>query len=156
MRIRRARETEATVLSELALSAKQVWGYSLVDIERWRSQLIISAEDITSKPTFIAEAENVVVGFYLLVPAARAWELDHLWVSPQYIRRGVGRALLAHASDTARISGASSITIDADPNAESFYVACGAIRQGVIAAPIAGYPDRIRPQLVLNIENQAA
>jgi hypothetical protein len=42
-------------------------------------------------------------------------------------------------------------TIDSDPNAEPFYLACGAERTGAIPAPIAGQPARVRPQLVVRI-----
>ena len=156
MRIRRASPTEATALSTLALSAKQYWGYSPEDIERWRPLLGISADDIATKPTFVAELENAVVGFYSLDPAARTCELDHLWVSPHLARHGIGRALLAHAVNTARFAGASSIIIDADPNAEPFYVACGAVRRGIVAAPVVGDPARVRPQLSLRVAPQPA
>jgi len=156
MRIRRARLTEASVLSALALGAKQHWGYLPEEIERWRHLLAISADDIAANPTFVAELENEIVGFYSLVPSAEACELDHLWVSPQFARRGIGRALLAHAVNVACLAGASSIAIDADPNAEPFYVACGAVRQGVVSAPIAGDPTRARPQLFLRVTGHAA
>lgn len=149
--IRRARKEEAAALSGLALESKQHWGYSLLDIERWRADLRISSDDIESRPTFVAEVDDAIVGFYSLVPAAQAWVLEHFWVSPSYNRRGIGRALLAHASDTARRAGASSIAIDADPNAEPFYVACGAIRIGAVAAATADNPARRRPQLMLRI-----
>jgi len=39
------------------------------------------------------------------------------------------------------------VTVDADPNAESFYLACGADRCGEVPAPIRGEPGRVRPQL---------
>ena len=156
MRIRRAHESEASVLSALAVEAKQLWGYSSDDMERWRPLLAICAHDIASKTTFVAEIENEVVGFYLLVPAAQAWQLEHLWVSPRFARQGIGRALLAHAANVASLAGASSINIDADPNAEPFYVACGGIRQGIVAAPIAGHPERFRPQLSLKVISHAA
>src|SRR5450432_2307395 len=123
MQIRRARESEAAALSALALISKQYWGYSPQDIEKWRPNLAVSAQDIASKPTFVAEVENAAVGFYLLVPGPQVWQLDHLWVSPEFARRGIGRALLDHAVRSARLAGASSIVIDADPNAEPFYVA---------------------------------
>ena len=151
MQIRRALESEATALSELAVAAKRYWPYSPQDIERWRPQLAVSAAEIAANPTFVAEIDDVVVGFYLLVPNAQAWTLDHLWVSPALARRGIGRALLAHAVATARHAGAASITIDADPNAESFYVACGAVRYGAVAAPIQTDAERVRPQLSLEL-----
>jgi ribosomal protein S18 acetylase RimI-like enzyme len=156
LQIRRARESEASVLSALAVAAKQVWGYSPEDIERWRPLLTISPHDVASKLAFVAEIENEVVGFYLLVPAPQAWQLDHLWVSPGFTRRGIGRTLLAHAENEASLAGASTIVIDADPNAEPFYVACGGIRQGIVSAPIVGDLARFRPQLLLQLTNRAA
>jgi GNAT superfamily N-acetyltransferase len=156
MRIRRAREAEAPFLSQLAQCAKGLWRYASADIERWRPQLTICADDVATKPVFVADVNDVIVGFYMLVPSPRAWELDHLWVLPQFNRRGIGRALLAHASEVARTSGAASIAIDADPHAETFYVACGAIRRSVVSAPIASNPDRVRPQLALNVQTQVA
>ena len=156
MRIRRARESEASALSGLALLSKQYWGYSPQEIERWRPLLAVSSQDITSKPAFVAELENEIVGFYLLAPKPQAWELEHLWVSPQFCRRGIGRALLLHAADLARLAGVSTIIIDADPNAEQFYVACGASRQSVLAAPTTDNPKRFRPQLTLTVASRAA
>jgi len=142
VRIRRARAFEAAALSSLAREAKQHWGYGSEDMERWHEQLVVNPDD--------------VVGFYLLVPKSTCWELDHLWVAPRVQRRGIGRALLAHAVDTAHRGGATSIIVDADPNAEPFYIACGAIRQGVVAAPIPTDPGRIRPQLLLHAVVDAA
>lgn len=156
MRIRRARESEAAALSALAFSSKKYWGYSPEDIERWRPILTVSSHDIASKPAFVAEIEGEVVGFYLLAPDLQVWELDHLWISPKFARRGIGRALLIHAANSARLAGISTIVIDADLNAEPFYVACGAVRQSVVAAPIIGNPARFRPQLSLEVTRHAA
>jgi ribosomal protein S18 acetylase RimI-like enzyme len=156
MHIRRARESEAAALSALAVVSKQYWGYSPQDIDQWRPLLAVSSHDIASKPTFVAEVETEVVGFYLLVPKPQAWDLDHLWVSPKFARRGIGRALLVHAANSARLAGVSTIVIDADPNAEPFYVACGAFRQAIVAAPITGNPARFRPQLSLQVASRAA
>ena len=151
MRIRRALESEASALSALAVDAKQLWPYSPQDIERWRPLLAVTAADIAANPTFVAELDDTVAGFYLLVPGRPTWALEHLWVSPRFARRGIGRALLAHAVTTARQAGVSSIVIDADPNAEPFYTACGAVREGAIAAPIESDPARIRPHLSLRL-----
>jgi GNAT superfamily N-acetyltransferase len=151
--IRRALESEAPALSALAFDAKQYWRYSPQDIERWGPHLALSAADIAANPTFVAELDAAVVGFYLLVPGASAWALEHLWVSPSFARRGIGRALFTHAVTTARRAGASSIAIDADPNAEPFYAACGAVREGVVAAPTTSDPARVRPQLSLRVSD---
>lgn len=150
MEIREAVVSEAEALSALALEAKARWGYSSAALESWRDQLRVSSADIASKPTFVGTINGEVAGFYSLAPSKHAWELDNLWVVPQYMHRGVGRALLNHALELAFRGGASSIVVDADPNAEAFYLSCGATRSGEVPAPIPGEPSRVRPQLVFN------
>ena len=155
MHIRRALESEASALSAMAVDAKQYWRYSSQDIERWRPLLAVTAADIAANPALVAEIDDAVVGFYLLVPGAKAWALEHPWVAPAFARHGIGRALLAHAASTALRAGATSLVIDADPNAEAFYVACGAVCEGAIAAPIEGAIRRVRPQLSLRLTDFA-
>ena len=147
MNIRPAQEHEADALSALALKAKAYWGYSADTIESWKQELTVSTQTITSRPTFVAVLGDEIVGFYSLSPSHHSRELDHLWVLPRFMDRGIGRALAAHALETAARGGASSVTVDADPNAESFYLACGAGRCGEVPAPIPGEPGRVRPQL---------
>ena len=151
MHVRRAISEDAKELSTLALTAKAYWGYADAQLEEWRPSLEVSAESILSRPIFVGELSGRIVCFYSLVPSASAWELDNLWVAPEHIRRGLGRALISHALQTAADAGATSIIVDADPNSEAFYVACGAKRTGEIAAPIAGHPSRVRPQLMFAI-----
>jgi ribosomal protein S18 acetylase RimI-like enzyme len=147
MNIRPAQEHEAEALSALALKAKAYWGYSADTLELWTQDLSVSSDIITSKSTFVAAVGDEIAGFYSLVPSNPSWKLNHLWVLPQFMDRGIGRALLAHALETAARGGASCVTVDADPNAESFYLACGADRRGEVPAPIPGQPKRVRPQL---------
>ena len=150
MNIRPAQEHEAEALSALALKAKAYWGYSADMIESWRQELRVSSNTIASRPTFVAEVGDEIAGFYSLVPSSHSCKLDHLWVLPQFMDRGIGRALVAHALETALRGGASCVTVDADPNAESFYLACGANRSGEVPAPIPGQPKRVRPQLAFH------
>lgn len=151
MLIRRAVEDEAGALSAIALAAKAYWPYTAAQLAAWRDDLRISAELIASSPTYVAELDGEIGGFYSLVQEDQAWNLEHLWVAPDHMRRGIGRALLSHAMEVAARSGAASLAIDADPYAEPFYIACGARRVGAIAAPIEGQPGRERPQLLLVI-----
>jgi GNAT superfamily N-acetyltransferase len=148
--IRPAVETEAELLSALVMRAKAHWGYSAEALEGWRSELTLSPQDIRAKPAFVAMMDAEVAGFYSLSPSQAAWELDNLWVSPQFMHRGVGRGLLSHALETAAGGGALEVTVDADPNAEAFYLECGAVRRGEVSAPIPGQPKRVRPQLAFN------
>jgi len=145
--IRAARTDEAAELSALAFEAKAHWGYSTEVLDSWKPLLRIANADIAAKRVFLGTIDGAVVGFYSLVPRAEAWELDNLWVSPRFMHRGLGRELVAHALERARRGGASRVTVDADPNAESFYLKCGATRCGEVPAPIPGQLARVRPQL---------
>ena len=156
MQIRRSLEKEAAELTALILAAKKHWGYSDAQINVWLPDLNISAATIAAHPTFIAEHVGQMIGFYSLVPSSPVWELDHLWVLPAFMKKGIGRALLTHAQQTARDGGAARISINADPNAEPFYLDCGAKRVGIVTAPIAGQPQRIRPQLVLAVASSSS
>jgi len=150
MNIREAVESEAELLSALAMRAKAHWGYSDEVLEGWRAELAVSPQGIRARPTFVAMVGIEVAGFYSLSPLGRSWELDHLWVLPRFMHLGVGRALLSHALETAARGGAAEVTVDADPNAEPFYLECGAVRRGAVPAPLPGQPERARPQLALN------
>lgn len=151
MQIRRARASEAAELTALVFAAKRHWGYSDAQMEAWRADLAISGEALSVDSVFVAELDGRAVGFYSLQPGGATCELNHLWVLPAHMSHGFGRALLAHAQLTAAGGGVGVITIDADPNAEPFYAACGARRVAVVAAPIAGQADRVRPQMVLPV-----
>lgn len=52
-------------------------------------------------PTVVAEFHGQLAGFYQLNTTGAAIELEHFWVRPAYMSRGVGRALLEHAERSA-------------------------------------------------------
>jgi GNAT superfamily N-acetyltransferase len=147
--IRRARAADAAELTAVAHEAKSHWGYGAAQIVAWRDELTISAESIARWPTFVVEQDGRIAGFVQLSETRGEMELEHMWVRPAAMGRGVGRALLARATAEARSAGHATLHIDADPNAEAFYIACGAVRAGARPAPIPGEPERFRPLLKL-------
>jgi GNAT superfamily N-acetyltransferase len=142
--------SEAEALGTIALAAKASWGYSPAQLAAWHSDLVQTAESVQTQPTFVAEVAKEVAGFYQLRIAAAHAELDHLWVHPRHMRRGIGKLLMAHALQYLAHLGIAFVEIDSEPNAEPFYLTCGAIRVGARAAPIDGEPHRIRPQMRLS------
>jgi len=148
--IRAAQATEASLLTAIAMEAKAHWGYSEEQLDAWRPELSMTTERIAAALVYVCEIQAQVAGFYALEESSQEWQLSDLWVRPAYMRRSIGRSLLQHAVMLAAGNGASHISIDADPNAEAFYLSCGARRVGLTPAPIAGNPGRQRPQLVLS------
>ncbi|MEO7391852.1 MAG: GNAT family N-acetyltransferase [Ramlibacter sp.] len=152
MQIRHALEAEAVALSAIAVQAKAHSQYSAAQLDVWRKDLSVDPASIATSPTFVAEVEGEIAGFYSMHHENGTWDLENLWVLPSHMRHGVGRALILHAAEFAAQAGAGEITIDADPYAQPFYVACGAQTVGTVAAPIEGEPDRQRPQMVLRTQ----
>jgi len=148
--IRRARTSEADTLSALAFRSKAHWGYSAEFMAACRAELTVQAGDIGAGRVVVAESDGALLGFYCLAePREGRAELDALFVEPAAIGRGVGRALLNEAVAQARARGARIVEIQADPNAEAFYVHAGARRVGVRES--GSLPGRLLPVLEMSV-----
>lgn len=152
MHVRAASVSDLRAINAIALAAKASWGYSEAQMSAWRDSLVITADSLATKPTLVAEAKGVLVGVAQLDPATEPWELGSCWVEPTHMRQGVGTALLQAVKAVAARAGQHVIHIDADPNAEPFYLSQGARRVGHVSAPIEDSPGRVRPQLRLNTQ----
>jgi GNAT superfamily N-acetyltransferase len=130
IRIRPARADEADLLTDLGLRAKAVWGYDAGFLARCRTVMTVKAANIESRPHFVAELNGRIAGFYGLEPEAEGVGLDYLFVEPELIGRGVGRALWTHAIAGARRLGHRALIVVSDPNAEGFYLKMGCRRIG--------------------------
>jgi GNAT superfamily N-acetyltransferase len=150
MKIVRAGWGDAGVLSLIAYAAKRYWGYPKRWMERWREGLTITPEFVEENEVYAALVEEEPVGFYALVGQGCRIELEHLWVLPERMGTGVGRALLEHAAGRAADLGAETLGIEADPNAEGFYRRMGARRVGETTYELDGR-KRILPLLALDI-----
>lgn len=148
---RQARSIDGEALTALANRAKAHWGYLQAQLEAWRADLEISPASIATHWTLCAETGGELVGVVQLNVAIVAADLLHLWVEPKAMGQGIGTALLDAAIAHCRSFGLSQLTIDSDPNAEPFYAARGARRVGETPAPIDGMPNRLRPQMVIDI-----
>jgi len=150
MEIRPAQSTEAGSLTKIAQSAKAYWGYPAAWLHEWRDLLTITPHFIEANETFAAVVEGEIVGFYSLLVHEGTLRLEHLWVAPEQIRRGIGRQLFEHAGGRARAHGAPSLIVEADPNAETFYRHMGAVKIGAITTTIEGHPREL-PLLSLDL-----
>ena len=151
--IERAQPGDAGVLTRVAFAAKAHWGYPERWMERWREGLTITPEFIRRNEVHVATVEGEQAGFYALAGEGRRIELEHLWVLPERMGAGVGRALFEHAVRTAASLGAETMGIEADPNAEGFYRRMGAERVGEIVYEIDGR-ERVLPLLALDLRSR--
>jgi GNAT superfamily N-acetyltransferase len=151
MPIVRAKPEDADALTEIAHAAKRHWGYPERWIESWCDILTMRPEFIAANIAYCAMEDHRAVGFYLLTTENDGLHLDHLWILPEAMGRGVGRALFEHAVEQAKASGCRVIKIEADPNAEGFYKRMGARRIGTTVTELDGNPREL-PLLVYELE----
>ncbi|MFE4520035.1 GNAT family N-acetyltransferase [Kitasatospora sp. NPDC056783] len=149
MDIRPARPDEAALLTGIALRAKAYWGYDEAFMAACRAELTVDAEAIERSATLVAEDDGRVLGFAALSGTPPTGSLDQLFVEPESIGRGVGRALFERARERAGALGLRRFLIESDPNAEPFYLAMGAARIGGV--PSGSIPGRELPLLVLEL-----
>jgi GNAT superfamily N-acetyltransferase len=138
MQIVRAKPEDAEGLTEIAHAAKRHWGYPEQWIQSWRNILTMRPAFIAANVAYSAIEEGRAVGFYLLTNEDDGIHLDHLWIAPHAMGRGIGRALFDHAVAETRRLGHRTLKIEADPNAEGFYVRMGAQRVGEAVTNIEG------------------
>ena len=105
---------------------------------RWARLLTVEPRTITEQETFTAHLDGEAVGFYSLSRALDRMGLEHLWVLPKAMRRGVGRALFVHAVERVRALGFETLEIESDPNAAGFYERMGARRVATTITELEG------------------
>jgi GNAT superfamily N-acetyltransferase len=138
MKIVRARFEDAASLTEIAHAAKRHWGYPEAWVAAWRDTLTMQPQFITANASYVAVENGRSVGFYVLTKDSDGAHLDHLWVLPSSMGRGIGRALFEHAATEVKRLGFLCMKIEADPNAETFYKHMGAIRVGTRISQLDG------------------
>jgi GNAT superfamily N-acetyltransferase len=109
----------------------------------------LTPHDIEVQWVTVAERDGHLVGFYALAGDPPEGTLEDLFVEPDHNGTGVGRILWEHAIDVARTLGFAHVRLEADPGAESFYLAMGARRCGSV--PSGSIPGRFIPLLEFSI-----
>ncbi|QDY79774.1 GNAT family N-acetyltransferase [Streptomyces qinzhouensis] len=129
MWIRAARPTadEARAATALILASKAHWGYDTAFLDACREELTVTPADVRRRRIVVAEtADGVLAGVASLDGGPPTGEIGLLFVAPELIGTGVGRALYAHLVEEAGALGCTGLTVAADPHAVGFYRSLGA------------------------------
>jgi ribosomal protein S18 acetylase RimI-like enzyme len=148
--IRRALPEEADALTGIALAAKRHWGYPESWMALWTPELTFHPDYFEANESWAAVTDGRLVGFYTLQERdGNAW-LENLWVAPEYMGRGVGRTLWAHAVNQSRRHGFRLLRFESDPNAAGFYEKMGAHKVGERKSAVDGQP-RLLPIMEMEL-----
>jgi GNAT superfamily N-acetyltransferase len=148
--LRPARPDEAARLTEIAHAAKRHWGYPDAWMDAWADALSITVERMAGWDVRVAEEDGGVLGFHAVSVDGDEAALEHLWIDPPSMGRGIGRLLFDDALRIAAGRGARTLVIDSDPHAEGFYLRMGAARIGEVPADVGGV-RRALPRLRMTL-----
>jgi GNAT superfamily N-acetyltransferase len=149
--IRHAQPNEAEALTEIAHAAKRHWNYPEEWIGHWKLDLTITPDFIMGNEVFVAVVDEQIAGCCALVLTDSLAEIEHMWMRPEHMGTGIGRALFTHAKQRAEERGAQVLELSADPNAEGFYARMGAKHIGDIEAGMSGDEHRTLPRMRINL-----
>jgi GNAT superfamily N-acetyltransferase len=149
LKIRIPTADELPRLSGLCLRSKAVWGYDEAFMEACRSELSFDPQDLRGTSIAVADEEGGLSGVVQVKVIDRHADLLKLFVAPDLLGRGTGRALFTWAANTSRRMGADRMTIDADPGAAPFYRRMGARDAG--QAPSGSISGRMLPRLTFDL-----
>lgn len=143
--LRAAASHELTDLNALCLRSKAYWGYDPAFMAACVPVLTLTDADLHGDLLCVAERDGSVAGLAQLSFDPDTAEIDRLFVDPDAMGAGVGRALFAWCVDTARVREERKLRIEADPGAVPFYERMGARVVG--QAPSDAVAGRMLPVL---------
>lgn len=139
--LRPAVAADAGRLCAIAIAAKSHWGYPAGWLEGWRDELTVTPAAMTRDRYRVADIAGRIVGFAAVSAGAGNAELEHLWVEPGAMGRGVGRRLLEDALAGCAAAGARRLRVVSDPHAAAFYRRLGGVPVGDV--PSTPAPRRL-------------
>jgi GNAT superfamily N-acetyltransferase len=141
---------DAAALSQIAFTAKAHWAYPERWLKIWKPQLTFSPEYFQRNESWVAEKDGHPIAFYTLQERdGKAW-IENLFVSPEFIGKGVGKSLFLHAKKLASQRNYKTLQLEADPNAAGFYEKMGMFKIGERHSEVEGQP-RILPIMEMKL-----
>ena len=126
MKIIKALPEDAETLSRVALASKAHWGYPPDWLEKWKDDLVVTPHFIKQHDVYKLVPDNGgIIGFCALSARDAILWIEHLWLLPACMGRGLGRMLHDHAMAQVRARGYRECRVIADPNAVPFYMKMG-------------------------------
>jgi ribosomal protein S18 acetylase RimI-like enzyme len=150
MTIEKAISSDHQTLTEITKKSKAYWGYSDKQIEIWSEFLTVTKVYITTQSVYKVIVENKIAGYYsFLYEDEKTVKLDNLFFLPEYIGKGLGKAVMNHFLELISKTNVTKIILNSEPNAEHFYTKFGFVKVREIETSI---PNRFLPVMELNLK----
>jgi maltose O-acetyltransferase len=134
---REANTSDAKRLTAIAFAAKLYWNYPKEYYEIWHDEMTITEAYILNNQVYIAVCSDEILGFSSVVEVInpsyvndvyikKGFWLDHLFIDPQYLNKGIGTKLIEYTQKYCREKGILELLIFSEPLARGFYEKNGA------------------------------
>ncbi len=120
MEIQKVKLEDLERLNEISYASKAYWKYPSEWLEQWKDDLTISEDFVLNHSVFKMLVEGEIVGFFVIIKEVDFATIEHLWIHPDYIGKGYGKALLKYGFENCIPKG-MQVQVLSDPNAEAFY-----------------------------------
>lgn len=153
MKIIPATPQDADALTQLTFRSKAHWGYTSEQMEQWREDLTISPDYIEKHTVYLIQSGNQVKGYFSLCQiSSKEVELDNLFIDPEFMGLGLGKALLRDCLKKIQSLGYNKVILYADPNAEKFYEKHGFKTVDQLPSAV---PNRFLPMMELQLQPES-
>jgi len=132
MHIERSTEEEIPLINSIIESSKRYWDYSESYLQAAIPLIQIDASWLQERLGYSIFDSKELIGFLGVEEEHGSWTLEHLWVSPNRIRSGVGRMAIDFIMKEAKMFDVAMIYLLPDPPAEGFYLRQGARLTGKV------------------------
>jgi N-acetylglutamate synthase-like GNAT family acetyltransferase len=108
-------------------------------MDLWKSDLEVSEDYILENTVVKVFDQETFIGFFgIKAMEGGNLEIDHLWLIPDKIKKGYGRAVFQYILNDLRANGHKKATLTAEPNAKGFYDKMGGKIVGQFQSKING------------------
>ena len=153
-RIEKADRNADSELSRISFAAKSHWKYPTEYMDIWKNELTITKEYIDQHIVRCLSIDGKIVGFYSIVflekemefgkiKMERGFWLDHMFILPEYHKRGIGRLFFEDINSiVVKLGIEDQILAFVDPNAAGFYekMGCELVRISESSIPNRSIP----------------
>ncbi|MFK5980785.1 MAG: GNAT family N-acetyltransferase [Rhizobiaceae bacterium] len=151
LNIRPAKPNETAILTDLSMRSKRSNGYDHAFMAACQEELTVTVKRMEEGEYWVADA-GTVCGCVNLTPDATdatSAEINAFFIDPDWQRKGVGRQLWAKMLERAAQLNLTTLMLDADPYAVSFYEAMGF---KTIGETVSGsIPGRVLPRMSIKL-----
>lgn len=119
-KITKASPQDAFLLTRIAKSAKQYWGYPDEWMALWQDDLTIKPAHFRNIQFWKITTNEEIAGFTSISEEEGVFEIDHCFVSPDHMGKGLGSKLIEHVLSLPEYLN-RPFKVLADPHAVNFY-----------------------------------